>query len=99
MLRLGRFMSLPLARSLRSSYRLGRLGGRRLRLPATQERVPTIFRNLSGVLLRLTHRKFGDLIDDPVEVLFPDRVNVRIGCRVHEIDGVGDSILTGKLHG
>src|SRR5215469_18223709 len=99
MLRLGRFMSLPLARSLRSPYRLGRLGGGRLRFSATQERVPAVLRNLSRVLLRFTHRKFGDLVDDPVEVLFAYRVNVRIGRRVHEIDGVGNSILTGELHG
>ncbi len=46
-----------------------------------------------------SHGQFGNGVDDPVEVLLADRVDIRVGRGIHEVDGVGDAVFAGKLDG
>ena len=66
---------------------------------AAQEGAPAVFRHFAGVLFGLADRQFRDGVNDPVEVVLAHGIDVGVRCRVHEIDGVRNPVLAGKLHG
>src|ERR1035441_3423373 len=105
MLRLGRSIWLPLARSLSCLFgcrrrfrsllpRLG-IGFRRV---AAEECTPAIIRSQIGLLLGFTNRQFRHGVHNPVEILLAHRVYISIGSGIHEVDGVGYAVLAGKFN-
>ena len=46
----------------------------------------------------LFHSQFSYLVHDPVEVFLAHGIYIRIGSRIHKVDGVRDAILAGKFH-
>src|ERR1700734_1369102 len=45
------------------------------------------------------HGELGYLVYDPVEVSLAHGVYIRVGRRIHKVDGVRDTVFAGELHG
>src|SRR5947209_9379384 len=43
-------------------------------------------------------RHLGDRIHDPLKILRPDRLQARIGRRIHKVDGIRNTVLDSEFH-
>src|SRR5271166_1229483 len=106
MLRLGRSICLSLCRPYRrflwrrSFFRRGFFGpGSRFVIVAVQKRAPAKLRREASVLLGFAHRQLRHVIHNPIKIRLSHRVHICVGSRIHEVDGVGNAVLTGELDG
>src|SRR5579859_2789529 len=65
---------------------------------AGEEMIPAERLSLRLGVLRKTDRHVGHVRDGPLKVVRGQRVDIHVGGRVHEVNGVGDAVANGPLH-